>query len=112
MSIGSLQTEADLKRFVERLLATPGVLPPSTEPKRETGTATATFSEAADSNEVTVAHHLGVVPAHVSISLITFAGPTLISYRITERTAEHFKFQLNAEGTLAGALEVTWEART
>lgn len=112
MSLGALQNEADLKRWLEQQLAIPGVLPPSTEPKRETGTATATFAESADSNEVTVIHHLGVVPAHVTISSVVAVGPTLRNYRITERTAEHFKFQLNAESNINGPQEVTWEATT
>lgn len=33
MSLGNLQNEGDLKRWLQRELATPGVLPPSSEPQ-------------------------------------------------------------------------------
>lgn len=68
MSLGGLKTEADLKRFLEAQLQTPGVMPPIQFPITAIDSGTVELPYPGESNEsetATVEHKLNAEPANV-----------------------------------------------
>jgi hypothetical protein len=79
MSLGNLQNEADLKRFLEQQARTPGVLPATSMPFKgfKFGAATVEWGGvSADSEPLVVEHGMGEEPVAV---LFGAAFPNIIS---------------------------------
>lgn len=97
MALGNLQNEADLKRFVEDQMRTPGVVPPTSLPFKnmKCGFGELTWpGETPQSNLATVAHGLGDEPKAIFITPVVPSVGDWWAPLVT--TSDDTQFEFNA----------------
>jgi hypothetical protein len=113
MSIGNLRDEADLKRWLENQLQTPGVAPKAPLPFQNIrfGSDSLDFEEGTLSEPTTITHGLGKVPLSVVATALQAPGPEEIpncnAFNWTDQT-----FDVNGEtfSPIDGSVSFSWMA--
>lgn len=91
MSIGQIKHEGDLRRWMQRELATPGIMPPSTDPVIVSGSGTWVWPGANKfSNKLVVTHGLGTIPQRIVITP-TGVGGAALTYSAFSKTSATFE---------------------